>query len=505
MDLERFGAVIRPRSSWEAIDLGFAMTRRHFWPMLRAWLLTALPFWALAALLMPEFPLQGMFWLFFIRPLFERLPLFVLSRAIFGVVPGWREVLKAWPRWWWRRGFADLTWARLRFDRSLIAPVALLEGAESGLFRQRLALMRHAHGAPGWLTLFSSLLEVCLFFALLAFADFFNLLEGFDWGFEEAATQAQGLLIYFLALFSASTFQLFYVGAGFALYLNRRIELEGWDVELMFRRMTQRLRAERSGAHRSTLAALLCCALLLPLLGAEAQEEPEEVVDEQEVTLLKEPPAEVRRTIEEVLADPVFGGKVERRSHFWPWLERLFEDKEDKKEDRKLGLWESGLGTLGLVAKVVLYMVIAFVLAWLIIWAWRLAKPVEGAPKSPERLSVAPASADRDQVALPPDLLAAVAEAWRAGRADQALSWLYRGAVAALEERGLLPSRPDFTEADFLARLRAKDRPEAAPFAELAMTWLRHAYAHGTVDDATFERLVAQYRQYFLKPAGPTS
>ena len=28
----------------------------------------------------------------------------------------------------------------------------------------------------------------------------------------------------------------FYVGAGFAMYLNRRVELEAWDIEQEFRR-----------------------------------------------------------------------------------------------------------------------------------------------------------------------------------------------------------------------------------------------------------------------------
>jgi hypothetical protein len=36
-----------------------------------------------------------------------------------------------------------------------------------------------------------------------------------------------------------------YAAAGFTLYLNRRIELEGWDIELKFRRLTARLAAVR--------------------------------------------------------------------------------------------------------------------------------------------------------------------------------------------------------------------------------------------------------------------
>ena len=33
----------------------------------------------------------------------------------------------------------------------------------------------------------------------------------------------------------------FYVGAGFGLYLNRRTEIEAWDIEIVLRRLRARL------------------------------------------------------------------------------------------------------------------------------------------------------------------------------------------------------------------------------------------------------------------------
>ena len=45
MKLEAVTAEIRPRSDWEAVDLGLAMVRRDFWRcFLMWWLAVALPF-----------------------------------------------------------------------------------------------------------------------------------------------------------------------------------------------------------------------------------------------------------------------------------------------------------------------------------------------------------------------------------------------------------------------------------------------------------------------------
>jgi hypothetical protein len=54
----------------------------------------------------------------------------------------------------------------------------------------------------------------------------------------------------------------FYVGAGFGLYLNRRTQLEAWDLEIAFRRMRKRLEAH---AGHVIGIALLAVALSLPM------------------------------------------------------------------------------------------------------------------------------------------------------------------------------------------------------------------------------------------------
>ena len=60
----------------------------------------------------------------------------------------------------------------------------------------------------------------------------------------------------------------FYSGAGFGLYLNRRTELEAWDIELTFRRLRQRL----LGSAYALLLAGIALVLVLPAGEALADE-----------------------------------------------------------------------------------------------------------------------------------------------------------------------------------------------------------------------------------------
>ena len=53
MDLDNRQAELRARTSFEAIDLGFAMTRRWAWPAWRGWLVGVVPM--LAALWLSSF------------------------------------------------------------------------------------------------------------------------------------------------------------------------------------------------------------------------------------------------------------------------------------------------------------------------------------------------------------------------------------------------------------------------------------------------------------------
>src|SRR5690606_34061422 len=54
----------------------------------------------------------------------------------------------------------------------------------------------------------------------------------------------------------------FHIGAGFGLYLNRRVRIEAWDIEIVLRRMRARL---------AQAALVLLAVAALPLLAPQAQ------------------------------------------------------------------------------------------------------------------------------------------------------------------------------------------------------------------------------------------
>src|SRR5262245_25824649 len=130
MRLEGLTVALRARTPWEATDLGVALVRAHARRIWAAWLLATLPVFVLVNAAC--WPLDQ-FWLaplmmWWLKPMFDRVPLFVLSRAVFGEVPTLRETVRAQLHWGWRGIAPWLLWRRLHPGRAMLLPVDLLEG-----------------------------------------------------------------------------------------------------------------------------------------------------------------------------------------------------------------------------------------------------------------------------------------------------------------------------------------------------------------------------------------
>ncbi|MFT4551036.1 MAG: hypothetical protein ACI9MB_005017, partial [Verrucomicrobiales bacterium] len=94
MKLEEITAEIRPRTQWESIDLGVALTRRHFPKLALLWMLTVFPIWALIIFLLRNHPFLALLSIVFLLPLYERPLVYYLSRALFNAPPPISEVLR---------------------------------------------------------------------------------------------------------------------------------------------------------------------------------------------------------------------------------------------------------------------------------------------------------------------------------------------------------------------------------------------------------------------------
>lgn len=169
MRLSEASVVIRPRTTWEAMDLGVLLSQRHRRLLMTSWALITLPVFALLSLLLWDSPTLALLLFWWLKPAFERLPLYILAKALFGETPTLRQALREWPRLLKPQLLASLTWRRLSLSRSFIMPVVQLEGLSGEARQQRVRVLQQRYaGAAHWLTLIGVHLEGVLWIGLLA-------------------------------------------------------------------------------------------------------------------------------------------------------------------------------------------------------------------------------------------------------------------------------------------------------------------------------------------------
>lgn len=231
---------MRPRSPFEAADLGVRLCQSSARSVYPCYALAYVPVVALAAASFEIATWLPSVVLFCGKPWLDRTILFVLARAAFGqdTRPGdvWRERAQVW----WHHSWLSWTWRRLSPWRSLTQPVYQLEGLPLfGMRERRRQIKRRTSGAALMLTSAFSTAENCLTGAIASllvwFAPVADGMSVVTMLFERSSATGAWLLFAAYALVVAFL-EPFYVGAGFGLYLNRRAELEAWDVEQELRR-----------------------------------------------------------------------------------------------------------------------------------------------------------------------------------------------------------------------------------------------------------------------------
>ena len=239
MKIEAIAVHLRPRSMSEATDLGVRLVQanaRSVWA-------TFTPVWAVVVLIAlacgsisPWLPV----WIVFcIKPWLDRTLLFVLSRAVFGTPTRLRDVWAAQRTVWWQQLLSTLTWRRLSPWRSYTQPARQLEGQRGAAGRtRRKQLLRGKQGAAFGMHSAFAQLESLLLIGLIVLAVWFVPDASQRTLFESLSGLDSPLISMLIAAAYAGVVLLvepFYVGAGFAMYLNRRVELEAWDIEQEFR------------------------------------------------------------------------------------------------------------------------------------------------------------------------------------------------------------------------------------------------------------------------------
>ena len=224
----------------EAADLGVRLCQGSARSVYRCYGLVALP---VASLALASYELAS--WLpplvlWFAKPWLDRTILFVLSRAAFGQTTTPSDVWNAQRQVWWSQLLFTWTVRRLSLWRSFTQPVYQLEGLSIRMAGARVRQIRQrSMGSALMITNAFSLSETALMLAVVSLV-FWLAPAGRTAGVLEVLSGGlPGFLSVTLAVAYAIAVMFlepFYVGAGFAMYLNRRAELEAWDIEQEFRR-----------------------------------------------------------------------------------------------------------------------------------------------------------------------------------------------------------------------------------------------------------------------------
>lgn len=493
MELEKVTAEIRPRSEWEAVDLGISLARVHLNTLWKAWLVTVLPLCGLILVIFYQSPGWGVFLIWWLKPIWDRVALFPLSRNLFGEEPDTRATMRVVPEqlkanWLMvllgvlfaiggalvhrdaNGALVTLYWLTLigcgfyrsSIYRSLVLPVHFLEGLRKGPYRSRVALLtRRCSGTAFGLTLTCLVMEGGIFMSLFYFAEFM-VPVGLDWTFKEVFTDFFDvgsdafpkwlmMMIGVAYVIAMSATSWFYAGGGFGLYVNSRTWTEGWDIELAFKRLGQRL-------------AILILALgffsMIPEVNAETRQE----------------------RMERVLADKDFDEKSYTRR-----TKKAKDSSSSSSVDRT-----NGVGLFAGVGQLIFWVVVVTALAGIIWVIVHNAQAFGGSGSHQEEdrkkiktlagMNIAPET-------LPDDIPSVARRLWDEEKKREALALLYRGAISSLVARDLVEFEESDTEMDCLRRLNVKPVPESRYFENLTHLWIDIAYAKITPEEARAAQL----------------
>lgn len=236
MQLHNLIIETRLRTAWSSIDLGVVLGRMFWFRAFFLYLLIALPVFALTRLIDDAYTVLPYLILWWCKPLFERPILFFMSRELFSQGTSFSQTLLHFREWF----FSGLGWIlsirRLSVSRGMYAPITLLEKPTSGKYSQRASVLGNKFSSESmWLTVVLFHVEQIFSISLLLlFYIFFpdHIDVSLAWLNELRENNAYLDAGFLLVMASVAPF---YVASGFMLYISRRVELEGWDIEICFR------------------------------------------------------------------------------------------------------------------------------------------------------------------------------------------------------------------------------------------------------------------------------
>ena len=483
MNLDKLQVDACIRSGWQSVDLGFLMARAWLRPLYLAGLLAMMPLSIVLLLVFWKSPFWALAIIWWLKPFCERLPLFIASRMLFDEETDLWSSFKSFPL---KDILPWLLWRRFSLQRAFDNPVTVLEELQGSQRRKRLRVL---HGKYSDVALGNQFVcfcfELLVCFGIALMIDFFTPessgLKVYD---KFGDLTLLGEWMYSLSGFLAMTLVMpFHVMAGFALYLNRRIELEAWDIEISFRNLANRKRASESQS-----AGLLASLMLAMVICLAAPGSVDAAIDHDRDT--------ASEMIDEILQGEDFGQeRTLRKWRFKDWKEEVETEAFPEWLIEFFEWWEENVawstdfsGTAALLKIVLIVLFVGLAIYLLHRYRGPLARLGRGThrEKAPEvlfGLDVTPQS-------LPRDVPAEVMRLWGEGAYRDALSLLYRASLSRLIDKYQLAFRASHTEAECAALVKARGIESLSDyFWQLTGVWRQLAYGHRVPASETVQEL----------------
>ena len=517
MDLSRIRIEARVRSQWQAVDLGFVLARQWWKPLFLSWFIPSFALYAALSLVYDQRPWLAPLAIWWLKPFWDRGPLYVASRALFDERLSISQVLAALPGLYRRDFFAWITLRRLSLNRSFEMPVTILELLNGRACQSRLQALRlrQAHAAS-WLSLICLALEALLVCSVYALATWM-MPEHIDIAPTSPLDRSQALIGALICYGAMALLAPFYTMAGFALYISRRIDLEAWDIEIRFRHLA----AEQA---RRRPPALLCAALVLAasLLCLQPSRLDAAAFDAADSHLQKHS----QQLIQDVLAGDDFHrqGRVSR----WRFKHRKADSQpstrdnsadqaaESRRDDPKPPASDSGSSDdsafspseaasgflMGArVIEIFLWALAALLLVYLGFHCWKVLKqPRKPQPSSSEqpREPGVLFGLDVSQASLPTDVPSQVQALWQAEQYRDALGLLYRAMLSNLIHQHQFVFSDGHTEGECVAIVRQRGNRQLSAYTEqLTSCWQQLAYGHRIPTSEQVTTMCQQWRDMF--------
>jgi hypothetical protein len=278
---------------------------------------------------------------------------------------------------------------------------------------------------------------------------------------------------------AASWVDVFITAAGFGLYVNSRTWVEGWDVELAFKRMANRI--------RSVVGVFLLGLLIMLTAPVQAFDESVDgsIVDNKsskDFEAYHEKYKEPKEKIEE----------IKKHEDFKVYKEKY---KESKASSLPSSAPMGGLADVFTALGYALLGILLFILLGAIVWLIMRARTLRGSSSVNvvrEKARVV-MGMEVTAASLPDDLMSVARGLWSAGENLQAMSLLYRGALAWWIDRAGVDIVQSDTEGDCLQRVKNTARGEVGYFQDLTDLWMKAAYNMNVPLDVEWDELCRKW------------